>query len=314
MADIKDTSGLHLEKQAIEGHPIAPTGGVNVNVNADPMLVGITEAMVKAHPELAQVRALYVAGDYAGAINALYNTTFYQSVGANRFANEEFKVSQPGAYEAQIKDQWVPALKQYAIQHGLAVTDAGLTAIAKTAFDKGLNVNSPATLELFAGTDSTGKSYVTGLVGGQAISYRDNLNQLAANMGVKYDTTAAARSIALGQSTEQQWQDDIKNLAKGSFPAWQKQIDAGLTVKQIAQPYTNSVSTILGLDPAAVGLDDKLVKQGMQGLDPANPSAMPLYQFEQQVRKDPRWATSKDAMDSLSSTGYQIAKEWGLMS
>ena len=60
-------------------------------------------------------------------------------------------------------------------------------------------------------------------------------------------------------------------------------------------------------------MNDNLLKQGLQGTDPTKPAAMPLWQFEKQVRQDPRWAVSKDAMDSLSNTGTQILKQWGLM-
>ena len=85
-------------------------------------------------------------------------------------------------------------------------------------------------------------------------------------------------------------------------------------MRQIASPYINTYANILGIDPAAITLNDNLLKQGLQGTDPATPGAMPLWQFEKQVRQDPRWAQSKDAMDSLNNTGATILRQWGLMS
>jgi len=76
----------------------------------DPMLVGITEAMVAAHPELADVRALYLKGDFAGALNKLFGTEFYKNTGATKFTNQQLKANQPGVYEDTIKNTWLPTL------------------------------------------------------------------------------------------------------------------------------------------------------------------------------------------------------------
>ena len=106
----------------------------------------------------------------------------------------------------------------------------------------------------------------------------------------------------------------MKSQAASAYPAWSEQINAGQTMKQIASPYINAYSNILGIDSASITLDDNLLKQGLQGTDPTKPGAMPLWQFEKQVRQDPRWAQSKDAMDSLNATGATILRQWGLMS
>jgi len=288
----------------------------------DPMLVGITEAMVAAHPELAEIRDLYVAGKYAEATNKLFNTDFYKTTSGIKLANEEVKRNQPGVYEDTIKNTWLPTLRNYATQNGLAITDASLEDIAKKSFDLGLTPTAAGTLELFKpAKDAQGKPvpnpYITGITGGTAATTQQNLQTSNADYGAGFNQSwidTAAASVASGATTEQYWTDQMKNQAAGSFPAWTDQIKAGLTVKQIASPYINTYANILGLDPASITLNDNLLKQGLQGTDPAKPSAMPLWQFEKQVRQDPRWAQSKDAMDTLSNTGSSILRSWGLMS
>jgi len=283
----------------------------------DPMLVSITEAMIKAHPELAAIRDLYLKGDFAGATNALYGTDFYKNTSPTIFSNENTKINQPGVYQRDIQTNWLPALRQEAVAKGLQISDAGLTTIAQRAYDLGLTPTSPATLELFRGTDSTGKPYVDSIKGGIASTALTNLSTANADYGTGYNQdwiNQAAQSVALGTTTEQYWTDQMKSLAKSKYSAWSGQIDAGLTMKQIASPYIQAYSNILGIDPAQVTLDDKLLNQGLQGTDPTKPGAMPLWDFEKAVRNDPRWATSKDAMDSLSQTGASILRSWGLMS
>jgi len=283
----------------------------------DPMLVSITEAMIKAHPELAAIRDLYLKGDFAGATNALYSTDFYKNTSPTIFSNENTKINQPGVYQRDIQTNWLPALRQEAVAKGLQISDAGLTTIAQRAYDLGLTPTSPATLELFRGTDSTGKPYVDSIKGGIASTALTNLSTANADYGTGYNQdwiNQAAQSVALGTTTEQYWTDQMKSLAKSKYSAWSGQIDAGLTMKQIASPYIQAYSNILGIDPAQVTLDDKLLNRGLQGTDPTKPGAMPLWDFEKAVRNDPRWATSKDAMDSLSQTGASILRSWGLMS
>jgi len=283
----------------------------------DPMLVSITEAMIKAHPELAAIRDLYLKGDFAGATNALYSTDFYKNTSPTIFSNENTKINQPGVYQRDIQTNWLPALRQEAVAKGLQISDAGLTTIAQRAYDLGLTPTSPATLELFRGTDSTGKPYVDSIKGGIASTALTNLSTANADYGTGYNQdwiNQAAQSVALGTTTEQYWTDQMKSLAKSKYSAWSGQIDAGLTMKQIASPYIQAYSNILGIDPAQVTLDDKLLNQGLQGTDPTKPGAMPLWDFEKAVRNDPRWATSKDAMVSLSQTGASILRSWGLMS
>lgn len=295
-----------------------PASAVQVTAaGGDPMLVSITEAMIAAYPDLAAVRDLYIKGDFAGATNLLYTTKEYTDLGAARYAVAQQKINQRGVYDNTIVNEWLPALRQEAVARGLTITDTSLTAIAQKAYELGLAPTSPGTLELFRGTDSTGKSYVSTIQGGLASSTKTNLGIANADYGTNYSqdwVDQAATSIAEGKTTESFWTDQIKKQAIGSNPAWADQINAGLTMKQIASPYITTYSNILGIDPAGITLNDNLLKQGLQGSDPTKPGGMPLWDFEKAVRQDPRWQTSKDAMDSLSNVGATIARSWGLMS
>lgn len=303
MANIQDTLGMSAADASAANNPI---------------LLAITDAMVKAHPDLAQVRELYRQKRYAEALTLLYSTQYYQDVSGVRFNNEDVKLNRPGVYEDIIKNQWIPVLRAYALQQGLKVSNAVLDTIARKAYDMGWGVTSPATMELFAGKDDQGIPYVESIAGGVASSTRDFLNSAIMNYGVKYGqdwVDNAAKSVAEGLTTQQQWMDEIKNQAKSAFPAWSKQIDGGMTMRQIASPYISSYATILGIDPASITLDDQLLMRGLQGTNPTDPtmSSMPLWEFEKTVRKDPRWAFSKDAMDGLTSVGYGLLRQWGVM-
>lgn len=281
----------------------------------NPMLDAITTAVISAHPELQKVRDLIQANRPADALEALYATDYYKNYAGSKLANDNTKLNKPGVYNDTINNEWLPALRQYAIREGFQLTDSQIVSIAKAAYDMGLTPDAPGTIALFKGNDpTTGQPYITSVVGGLGKQSEFNLKQAAADYGVAFDASAAAKQIALGNTTEEEQMNAIRELSKSAFGAWGKQIDAGLTMKQIASPYINIYSNILGIDPSAITLDDKLLKQALMGTDPTTPSAMPLWNFEKAVRQDPRWATSKDAMDSLSNVGATIARQWGLMS
>jgi hypothetical protein len=40
---------------------------------------------------------------------------------------------------------------------------------------------------------------------------------------------------------------------------------------------------------------------------------MPLWEFKQQVRKDPRWLSTDQAVGTYNNIGVQIAKDFGFL-
>jgi hypothetical protein len=287
----------------------------------DPIIQGLTQSLVDQFG-LKDVYQAYLAKDFSKAEQLWLTSNAYKNIGSAVIANAEIKQTQPGVYDKKIAQEWLPALNQYAVDSGLKITPENLKAIAEKAFGLGLAINSQAVKDMFkTSLDATGNvvpnPYISGIAGGVASTTKQNLATANADYGAGFNQNwidAAAESVATGATTEQYWTDKLKTQAIGAFPAWADQINNGMTMKQIASPYINAYSNILGIDPASVTLSDNLLKQGLQGTDPTKPGAMPLWEFEKQVRQDPRWATSKDAMDSLSSTGSTILKQWGLMS
>jgi hypothetical protein len=75
------------------------------------------------------------------------------------------------------------------------------------------------------------------------------------------------------------------------------------------------MSNILEIDPNTIGLNDVYVNQALTGLNAeGKPSTKPLWQFEQDLRKDPRWNFTKNAQDSLMNTTRKVLQDFGLVS
>jgi len=130
-----------------------------------------------------------------------------------------------------------------------------------------------------------------------------------------YDNGLPVNQQALGQDTIEaslnpERQKSILNLinlqAKTYFPALSDKIDAGYTVRQLLTPYINTRANILEEDANSVDL-----KQ-LQGVAKDPKGLMGLYDYEVSLRKDPKWKTTKNALDTMSGLARDMTKMFGL--
>lgn len=152
---------------------------------------------------------------------------------------------------------------------------------------------------------------------GQAGEEQENLHEYAYNMGVKMSSSwydSAARAIVRGTSSEQAYMSQIRKQAKALFPNWSKQIDAGQTVADLANPYISTMSQILELAPGSINLFDPTVTKALQYKDPSTGTntVKPLWQFESDLRNDPRWKKTQNAQNTMMQTTHQILADFGL--
>jgi len=145
-------------------------------------------------------------------------------------------------------------------------------------------------------------------------------NELASyqySMGVQMSGdwfAQATRSTIRGLSSIQDYKNLIQNQAAAQFPQWSKQINSGQTVADIAQPYMQSMSQILELPAGSVNLFDPTIKSSLNWTNPATAKkeAMPLWQYENTLRQDPRWKKTTNAQNSLMQVGHQVLADFGV--
>ena len=151
---------------------------------------------------------------------------------------------------------------------------------------------------------------------GDAGTYQTTLMQWANLNGIGIDASTAAKYVAnmtLGvQSLDDVKQDLRETYLIGAYPAWSEKIRQGFDPWQISSPYRTSVAKLLELDPDQVGLDDPLVKMGLQSTgNDGQPRVVPLYEFEQQVRNDPRWQKTDNAYQTYTRVGSDLLRMFG---
>jgi len=100
----------------------------------------------------------------------------------------------------------------------------------------------------------------------------------------------------------------FNNLARVKYAALTPYLDQGLSVRDIANEYISKKANLLELNPAGITLDDSDVQSALTG------SALtPLYQFETQLRKNPKWQYTNNARELASSYAITTLQDFGLI-
>lgn len=149
---------------------------------------------------------------------------------------------------------------------------------------------------------------------GTAGDAENELAQWAQRNGLAMSRDAIGRyvsNIATGkQSLDDAKQDLRKTYLAGMFPAWADKINEGLDPSVIFEPYRNTAANLL--ERSDIGLDDPLMKRATQYVGPdGKPSQLPLYQFEEQIRKDPRWQYTDNAYSTYTRVGTDLLRMFG---
>lgn len=254
--------------------------------------------------------------DYSGSSGqSAFQAAFAQVFGRNPTAGD---VNSPLKDSKGNPISWIDALNNEAQKPGnfqtVTRTNNGKTVVTKDGFDAQAWLQGQL-------TDYYRKGLQTGTLQPEQ-SIATNYQQLAGDYGVNiYDptnkgfTTAAKLDLANLESkttTLDQVKQGFANATLAKYGNLSPQlIQGGLTLKQIAAPALTSMGSILGLNPNNITLDDPLVQKYLAG--DGKSSVMPQYQYEQLLRQDPRWNSSKDAQDSLSSMALMLGKTFGII-
>lgn len=154
-----------------------------------------------------------------------------------------------------------------------------------------------------------------GFLKGQAGMHEYTMRQYANQMGVQISDQAIKNQAALiiqKLNTIEDFKSLTREQAKSAFPGYEKQIDAGLTVEEIAAPYRAAAAT--ELEVPEPDIDDPMIRNAMNGMSQdGTPSGVPLWQFQQQLHNDPRWRETENAQNRLTTVGKKVLEDLGLV-
>lgn len=112
--------------------------------------------------------------------------------------------------------------------------------------------------------------------------------------------------IANGESIEI-FKSLIRQTAKRGLPeSVGKLLDQGVDLEAVYEPYKKIMASVLEMNPETITLSDPTLR-GAIGQD----KEMTLYDFQRQLRKDPRWQYTNNARQDVSNSALQVLRDFG---
>lgn len=216
----------------------------------------------------------------------------------------------------QLKEQRAQQITNWLSQQGLPVSQDEANTIAGISLARGYDTSGWQ-------HDILNSPFYTSLLersthGASPIG--DDLDKAARDMGIPISPLTRLdwqRKIALGEVDMNTFQSYLTEQAKSLYPGLADAIDAGVTVRQYADPYAQIASKELGINPADFDLTDPKWSTALQQKDPktgAN-TAMTLQSWQSHIRSDPTYGFDQTtgARDQAAQFATRLAQQFGAM-
>lgn len=266
-------------------------------------------------PELRS-RMIELGRQFAGAPEisdaavegALMDTQWWKTHEADQRLAIEEKATDPATYNAKVEGKF-RSLASLAGQIGFAPNEARLRQMAITAYDGGWNeVEMRAALAAeFDYNPEIGQEAQSVIVG--------DLRRIASDYLVPLGEQTIdqwGRQIIAGTATNETFTEYAKNMAKSMFGHYAADIDAGRTVKQIADPFVQMAARDLELTSDQINLEDAKWRRALE-VDPDTGQPMQLSKWQRTIRSDSSygWDSTQGARAEAAEFARKIAESFG---
>lgn len=218
---------------------------------------------------------------------------------------------EPGTYAQNVANaKNLVSLK--AQQMGYTLTDERLTSLAYQSLVSNSGFNQDVLANLIVNTGGTWANTQQG----EAAQLNTHMKELAASYGVPVSDDfiqSQMRGIQAQVNTIDGYEAVIRARAKAAFPQFSDQIDAGMTVRDIADPYISTYAQTLEVPETSVTLNDSYVQKALSQRQDGVAQSMPLWQFQRMLKDDPRYDKTQQAKDDAFTTLRKIGSDFGFV-
>lgn len=200
-------------------------------------------------------------------------------------------------------------------QLGRSIDDATATSLAYNQLTTNAGWDDNVLSQAI--TNNTSANTWGGYYHGQSAQLRDHMTQVAQSYGLPYTDSFLDEQVSRiqnGVDTLDSFQNLMQARAKATYPPLADQIDAGMTVRDVADPYISTMAQTLEVPTTSITLDDPYVKKALTARQPdGTATVQPLWQFTRALKDDPRYdKTTQAKTDAYAALG-QIGKDWGFV-
>ena len=272
--------------------------------------------IIYAVPELQQLFEDALNSEWtAASVKAAVQSSVWYNANNEYFRTAWAKASIGGADWTATQETARLAVQAAATAKGRTLTAAELEANTQRYIYEGWGevgrqqlLNDALAVGLTTGTDG----FMAGAAGDLQQTLKDvaNRNGLPLSQGY-YES--AAKSVASGLTTENDWIRDLRAQAASLWPSYADKINAGVDVGDLASGYVNTMANTLEINASEISLNDPSIREALSSFDDkGNPLPMGLWDFQNKLRSDPRWMNTKQATDSISETANTVLEMFGL--
>jgi hypothetical protein len=278
---------------------------------------GFALSFLNSDPELKKIfnQAVYGNGkDDMGSwstakfVAAIRNTQWYQKHAESWRQADLLQKSDPQTYNAKIA-ALTAQLSDRAAALGAPMSWAQLQTMAGNALHLGWN--DAQINDQMAGYVKAVNGVYNGSVGDDVGSLRNVAWRNGVNLS---DVTlqSYAQQIAKGSASRSYFERQIRQMAKTAAPGYTDQLDAGMDLYDISDPYRQSMAKILELNPTDIDLFDPTIRSALTAVgQDGKPTSKSLWQFENDLRKDPRWLSTSNARSAGMSVAHKVLQDFG---
>jgi hypothetical protein len=245
----------------------------------------------------------------------LKQTAWFKTYGEQTTRNLIEEKLQPKLFEQKV-GQIRATLEERARSLGLVVDSDRLDRIARNSYLYGWEANSSEALDRLQGAMNRGQAEFSG---GELAAAEDAIDAWARDYGVEISESdlRQMRNEYLDTGDIQGMKDLLQQRSAQRYSVFADQINEGVNLRSLIDPYLQSAAQLLELDPDQLDMNDSLFTAGkaFQTTDPNSGKIVQrtLADFEAMVRKDERWQYTSNAKKSASDMAMGILNTMGLV-
>lgn len=282
----------------------------NKDGTAAALALGITEALIKAFPELQSIFDDFAKGNIAKARIDYFNTDYYKNLTGNSQSRRTKKVTAPGVY-AQEFDAWKQEQKKRLINKGF-MWSPDIEGLLEESYLKGDTDTQVEITILNSGKMGT-------KIGGSTLGTVNTLKTFADDQGVntilpKNYWDKVSMGLLDGSLTDETIQEEIKGFAISAYPAYSKGIEAGRSFSLQTSALKQLIANTLEVDADTIDNNNPVFKQLVGYLNPKTqtPEIVPLWEAEKIIKSKDEWLYTKNARQTFDDLGLRVLRDMGL--
>jgi hypothetical protein len=209
------------------------------------------------------------------------------------------------------------ALSVAAKSEGAILTDQQLDSFAKESLLNGWDsVKTTTVLSDYINYSKDPATGVSSLLGA-AGNVEDQIRQYATQMGVAVTDDFVLREAQYASTSSgdidraKNW---IRARSKEKYSIFSEDLDSNpdATIEDLSYNYRKSMADMFEIGIDEVKMSDPRIKSALEGGD-GQGGKKTVFQFEQELRKDPAWTKTKNAKESTQGIVNDILSTFGLM-